>query len=95
MVTHSGTTSRPDQLRPLNRPVPVTVTTNAAGNQPIALVINRSTHQVQRIQDTWIIEDEWWRQPIARQYFALLLDDGTRRTVYHDRVDNTWHLQDY
>ncbi|HYI24047.1 MAG TPA: hypothetical protein VD767_01440 [Thermomicrobiales bacterium] len=93
MVTHSGTTSRPDQLRPLNRPVPVTVI--ATGNRPAAIVVNRHTYQVERIQDTWIIEDEWWRQPITRQYFALLLDDGTRRTVFHDRTDNTWHLQDY
>jgi hypothetical protein len=63
--------------------------------RPLSLVINRRTHLVERIQDTWIIEDEWWRQPIRRQYFALLLDDGTRRTIYHDRVIDAWYLQDY
>ncbi len=93
MVAHSRTTSRPDQLRSLNQPVPVSVV--ASNNTPATVVINRQTHRVERVQDTWIIEDEWWRQPIARQYFALLLDDGTRRTVFHDRIANTWCLQDY
>jgi hypothetical protein len=63
--------------------------------RPRSLVINRQVRLVERVQDTWIIEDEWWRQPIARQYFALLLDDGTRRTIYHDRVTDAWYLQDY
>ena len=93
MVAHSRTTSRPDQLRPLNQPVPVVVV--ASNNIPATVIINRQTLRVERVQDTWIIEDEWWRQPIARQYFALLLDDGTRRTVFHDRIANTWCLQEY
>ena len=95
MVTHSGTPARAHHLRALNQPIPVTVTLAAQIAQPATLVINRHTHTVQRVQDTWIIEDEWWRDPIARQYFALLLDDGTRRTIFHDRVANTWYLQDY
>jgi len=94
MVTHPGTPSRPDQLRPLNAPVPLAVTVTPTG-VPHALTINRHQHTVERIQDTWIIEDEWWRDPIQRQYLALLLADGTRRTVFHDRVANTWYLQDY
>jgi hypothetical protein len=71
------------------------VAVTAEHQQPVSLVINRRTHQVERIQDTWVIEDEWWRQPISRQYFALLLDDGTRRTAYHDRITDAWFLQDY
>ncbi len=93
MVTDPRTQARPDHLRPLNAPLPITVATER--HRPASLVINRRTHLVERIQDTWIIEDEWWRQPIRRQYFALLLDDGTRRTVFHDRVADAWYLQDY
>lgn len=93
MVPNSRTTARPDQLRPLNAPIPVAVV--AVDERPVSLVMNRQERQVERIQDTWIIEDEWWRQPIRRQYYALLLDDGTRRTVYHDRVTGAWYLQDY
>lgn len=94
MVTHPGTKTRPHQLRPLNQPVPVTVVTTPEG-APHALTINRQHHLVERLQDTWIIEDEWWRDPIQRQYFSLLLEDGTRRTIFHDRIANTWYLQDY
>ncbi len=107
MVTHSGTPARAPHLRALNEPIPVAVTLanqlaqtatrtgRSCAGQPATLTINHHTHAVHRIQDTWIIEDEWWREPIERQYFALLLDDGTRRTVFHDRVANTWYLQDY
>jgi hypothetical protein len=73
--------------------VPVTVV--AIDQRPVSLVINRQERRVERIQDTWIIEDEWWRQPIQRQYYSLLLDDGTRRTVFHDRITDAWFLQDY
>ncbi|MDQ3442776.1 MAG: hypothetical protein M3490_04120 [Chloroflexota bacterium] len=93
MVPDSRAKARPDHVRPLNAPVAISVT--ADRHRPLSIVVNRHSHQIERIQDTWIIEDEWWRQPIARQYFALLLDDGTRRTVYHDRVADAWFLQDY
>ncbi len=93
MVPNPRAQGRPDRLRPLNAPLAIAVT--AEGQRPRSLVINRQTRQVERVQDTWIIEDEWWRQPISRQYFALLLDDGTRRTVYHDRAADAWFLQDY
>jgi hypothetical protein len=72
-------------------PVPVIV----RDNRPARVVLNGKEQAVERIQDTWIIEDEWWRQPIARQYYALLLEDGTRRTVFHDRIGDAWYLQDY
>lgn len=94
MVAHSRTTPRPDQLRPLNPPIPLTVTTIGTG-APHALTINHHHHEVARVQDTWIVEDEWWREPIQRQYFTVLLSDGTRRTIFHDRVADTWYLQDY
>ncbi len=94
MVSHTGKKTRPAQLRPLNQPVPLSVTPNDKG-LPHELIINRHYYQVERIQDTWIIEDEWWRNPIQRQYFSLLLNDGSRRTIFHDRVANAWYLQDY
>ena len=47
------------------------------------------------MQDTWIVQDEWWRQEIDRQYYNLLLRSGTVRTVYHDRLTDTWYEQAY
>lgn len=40
----------------------------------------------------WRIEESWWRQPIARDYFKVV---GQRwlALVYLDRTDGTWHLE--
>lgn len=40
----------------------------------------------------WRIEESWWREPIARDYFKVV---GQRwlALVYRDRVDGTWHLE--
>jgi hypothetical protein len=40
----------------------------------------------------WRIEEAWWRDPIARDYFKVV---GARwlALVYFDRVASTWHLE--
>ncbi|MHB8400191.1 MAG: hypothetical protein ACYDCI_14850 [Candidatus Limnocylindrales bacterium] len=40
----------------------------------------------------WRIDESWWRDPIARDYFKVV---GPRwlALVYLDRVDGTWHLE--
>ncbi len=93
MVSHSGTAARPHRVRALNAPRPIRVT--IANGLPARVTIERSMRTVERVQDTWIIEDEWWRQPISRQYYALILDSGAFLTVFHDRVEDSWHAQEY
>jgi hypothetical protein len=58
-------------------------------------VIDRQRCAVAAIQDMWIVQDEWWRQPVNRQYFLLLLDDGRRETVFLDRETFAWYAQAY
>jgi hypothetical protein len=52
----------------------------AGGREPVE-VCNR-----------WRIEEQWWRAPIARDYFKVA---GQRwlALVYLDLVDGTWHLE--
>jgi len=40
----------------------------------------------------WRVEEGWWREPIARDYFKVV---GPRllALVYLDRVDGSWHLE--
>jgi hypothetical protein len=40
----------------------------------------------------WRIEEAWWRDPIARDYFKVV---GSRwlALVYFDRIAETWHLE--
>ena len=40
----------------------------------------------------WRVEESWWREPIARDYFKVV---GERwlALIYFDRVAGTWHLE--
>jgi hypothetical protein len=93
MVTNSGTPARPDQLRSLNPPRQLTVTEHHG--MPAELIERNRRHKIVRIQDVWNIDDEWWREPIIRRYFQVVIDTGAIRTIYQDLVQNTWHEQRY
>lgn len=93
MVSHSGAPARAGQLRPLNQPRPVQVVVER--DRPVTLIDPPHRHRIARIHDTWIIDDEWWRDPISRQYFQVLLEDGVVRTIYHDRATDAWYAQSY
>ena len=93
MVSHSRTPSRAGQLRPLNQPRQIEVVVERG--RPMTLIEAPHRHRVEQIQDTWIIDDEWWRDPISRQYFLVVLEDGIVRTIFHDRTSDTWFAQSY
>lgn len=40
----------------------------------------------------WRIDEDWWRAPIARDYFKVV---GRRwlALVYRDRIAGSWHLE--
>lgn len=40
----------------------------------------------------WRVEEDWWRAPIARDYFKVIARDWLA-LVYQDRLDGTWHLE--
>ena len=91
MVAHSGTPVRSDQLRALNRPRPCRVITTR--DIPTAIREGARTVAVLRVQDRWQVNDEWWRDPIDRHYFEMVMEDGRIRTVFHDRDANLWYEQ--
>ncbi|MDQ4044551.1 MAG: hypothetical protein M3173_03765 [Chloroflexota bacterium] len=93
MVSHSGTPSRAGQLRPLNHPRQIEVVVERG--RPVTLVDRSHRHRIEQIQDTWIIDDEWWRDPISRQYFQVVLAGGIVRTIFHDRTSDIWFAQSY
>jgi hypothetical protein len=93
MVTDTRATARPDQLRPLNRPRSVTVLTQR--HRPIALIDGERRLRVVHTQDAWCIDDEWWRERIARRYFQVVLETGAVTTIFHDLVADDWQTQRY
>ncbi len=92
MVEHSRATARSGDLRPLNLPRPLTVEADAAG-RPLAVTREGIRQDVVRIRDVWQIEVEWWRDPVARRYFLVVLDDGVILAIFQDLIAGDWHEQ--
>ncbi len=40
----------------------------------------------------WRVEESWWRDPIARDYFKVVWGSWLA-LVYRDRIAGTWHLE--
>jgi hypothetical protein len=40
----------------------------------------------------WRIEEDWWRAPIARDYFKVVGRQWLA-LVYRDRLAGTWHIE--
>ena len=87
--------SRSHDLRPLNAPLALRVQLDEEGRIACLWRHGRLTPRtITAIQDHWRIDDEWWREhPIAREYYTLLLDDGTLLTTYHDLLRDEWFEQ--
>jgi hypothetical protein len=94
MVENSGAAGGAGGLRLLNQPKPAAVEANQHGD-PEAVVVQGRFQRVRAIHDSWRIDDEWWRDEIARRYFAIELENGRSMTIYHDLVGDGWFAQGY
>ena len=80
-------------LRPLGQPFSVDVRTDDAGEPTHVRLPGKPARRVDALREAWRIDDEWWRQPISREYRAVVLDDGRPLTLYHDLLDGRWYAQ--
>ena len=95
MVAHPRAPARPHRLRPLREPRPVAVEADADG-RPVAVTLSGRRLHVLQVQDTWRIDDEWWRErPVSRLYFSVALEDGRAVTVYRDLISGGWLSQSH
>ena len=62
---------------------------------PRAVGLRTGQAHVAAILDVWLVEDDWWRAPVARRYVRLALDDGRLLTLFEDLTDGSWYLQRY
>jgi len=88
MVAPARAPLRTDRLRAVNVPQPVAVECDA--NLRPATVAGC---MVETILESWRIDDEWWRQSIARCYHAVILDGGKRVVLFEDIVTGEWFAQ--
>ena len=81
-------------LVPLNAPRPAAVESGSRG-EPRAVLVKGVYQRVATIHDTWRVDDEWWRDEVARRYFIAELESGRRLTLYHDLINDAWYIQTY
>jgi hypothetical protein len=81
-------------VTPLNVPRDIRVTADGGGS-PVFVWLRNRQRRVARIRNVWRIDDEWWRQEIARRYFELELSDGSVITVFQDLISGNWSRQRY
>jgi hypothetical protein len=74
-----------------NHPL-VQVETDEAGT-PIRLRMDGVAHGEVGICNQWRVDDDWWREPVARVYFKVVTRDGLLCTVFWDEIRGTWHLE--
>jgi hypothetical protein len=96
MVENPRTAPGAHRLRPLNEPRPLSVVADERG-RPVRVNSGQWAvyRGVERIIDRWRIDDEWWREPIARFYYAIELEDGRTMTIFQDLIKGTWWEQQY
>ena len=81
------------RLRPLAKPVAVTVHTDEHGEPTHVRLPGKTARRIEVVRERWRIDDEWWREPISREYRAVVLDDGRVLTLYRDLSDGRWFAQ--
>ncbi len=84
----------PPALHPLGRPAPVRVSSDADG-LPLAIVGGEGCGpgMVLQVRERWRIDDEWWRTPISRLYYQVVMEGGRNLTLYHDLEEGGWYRQ--
>jgi len=92
LVQDSGKTLYTGIIKPLNIPEPVNVSEDKTG-LPVSVRTSRR-RRVVLLEDRWRIDDEWWRnEPVARLYYAVLLDNGQRMVIFKDLTTGQWYQQ--
>ncbi len=107
MRTTSPQTKSPSKgagphLYSLDAPLRVRLRTDALGRPTEVLRAPRESRRVRgserigkvmAIRETWRIDDEWWRRPISRLYYEVVLENGRILTLYLDLIEGEWWKQ--
>ena len=81
-----------DSMRPLTVPTAIAVE-EGPNQEPVAIQLDQSWHQVEQIEDRWSF-DLWWRPtPMHRSYYRVSQEDGRQLTLYRDGGDQCWYRQ--
>ena len=92
-----------DRLRALNIPQRVEVELDASGSPTkiemrnaecgVRNIDDRGSVTIEAVRETWRIDDEWWREPVSRKYYEVLVEGGGRVVLFVDLVTLEWFVQ--
>jgi hypothetical protein len=80
------------RIRPLNLPRIVMVRADTHGI-PQAVRGRSGWVQIEGIRESWRLEDLWWRDPLLRNYFEVVLEGGRVVCLFQDEREGCWYLQ--
>jgi len=64
----------------------------AAGGGIQAIRLPEGWRLVERTSNRWLVETDWWREPVSRDYRRCVTRSGECVEVYHDLALDSWHL---
>ena len=44
-------------------------------------------------QARWLVEQDWWERPVAREYWKVVLSNEVLLEVFHDLNADRWFLE--
>lgn len=91
MLANSRAPLRANRLRPLN--LPQAIEARLENDVPVTITVDGKTRRVEAVREMWRIDDEWWRDQIARRYVDVILEGGTHVVMYEDLLAGAWFLQ--
>ena len=81
------------RLRALNLPRALHV--DEIDGKPTRVQTTTGLIDIETTRERWRIDDEWWRRPISRMYFQVLLASSDQLTIFKDLETGQWFQQQY
>jgi hypothetical protein len=57
---------------------------------PSALRTAAGWRRVERVVTRWVVDTDWWRRPVRREYLRCLLAGGECCELYRDLEEGGW-----
>jgi hypothetical protein len=59
---------------------------------PMKLTLVGQVWNIVGVDEHWREERLWWSRPVRRDYFRVILSDGSLRNIFQNLIDGEWYL---
>lgn len=74
---------------------PETIEVISVHDKPAWVIFKKKKQKVREIINIWRVDDTWWLKPVARMYYSLEFESGSRMTIFQNLIDGTWYRQNW